>query len=94
MYKRQGLTRRHDLFATQPDGSPDPIHFNDLGAYLMALTHFAVLYHHSPEGLPHQLARADGSRAQALSPKAAQVLQRVVWHVVTRYPSTGVAQVR
>lgn len=89
-----GLTDRRDLFATGRDGSPDPIHFNDLGAYLMALTHYAVIYHRSPEGLPHQLTLADGSRAQALSPEAAQVLQRVVWQVVTRYPATGVVQVR
>ena len=84
-----GLTSRHDLFAPG-----DPIHFNDLGAYLMALTHYAVLYHRSPEGLPHQLARADGRVAQAMTPQAAQILQQVVWQVVTRYPATGVAQVR
>jgi hypothetical protein len=84
-----GLTSRHDLF--QPG---DTIHFNDLGAYLMALTHYAVLYHRSPEGLPHQLTRADGSAAQAMTAQAAKVLQQVVWQVVTRYPATGVAQVR
>jgi hypothetical protein len=84
-----GLTSRHDLF--QPG---DTIHFNDLGAYLMALTHHAVLYHRSPEGLPHALTRADGQPAQAMTAEAAKVLQQVVWQVVTRYPATGVAQVR
>lgn len=84
-----GLTTRHDLFVPG-----DPIHFNDLGAYLMALTHYAVLYHRSPERLPHQLTRADGSPAQAMTAQAALVLQKVVWQVVTRYPATGVAQVR
>ncbi len=84
-----GLTDRRDLFAPG-----DTIHFNNLGAYLMALTHYAVLYHRSPAGLPHQLTRADGSPAQAMSPRAAKVLQQVVWQVVTRYRGTGVVQVR
>lgn len=84
-----GLTSRHDLF--KPG---DTIHFNDLGAYLMALTHYAVLYHRSPEGLPHQLDRADGAKAQAMPAQAAKALQQVVWQVVTRYPASGVAQVR
>ena len=83
-----GLTDRRDLFAPG-----DPIHFNDLGAYLMALTHYAVLYHRSPEGLPHALTRADGQPAQVMTAQAAKVLQQVVWQVVTRYPATGVAQV-
>jgi hypothetical protein len=87
-----GLTRRSELFARLPDGSPDPIHLNDIGNYLVALTHYAVLYHRSPEGLPHQLFRADGSPALASTPKAALALQQLVWRVVTRYPATGVAQ--
>lgn len=84
-----GLTDRRELFAPG-----DTIHFNDLGAYLLALTHYAVLYHRSPEGLPHALTRADGQPAQAMSPQAAKALQQVVWQVVTSYPATGVAQVR
>ena len=72
------------------DGSPDTIHYNDLGAYLVALTHYAVLYHRSPEGMAHALNRADGTPAQAPSPEVAALMQRVVWDVVRRFPETGV----
>ena len=87
-----GLTRREDLFATGSDGQPDPIHFNDLGAYLMALTHFAVIYHRNPSGLPHDLLRADGSRITPIDPQTAAALQKIVWQVVTGYAPTGVPQ--
>jgi len=81
----------HDLFAKREDGTPDTIHFNDLGAYLVALTHYAVLYHRSPVGLPRQLDRADGTPATAPSPEVAALMQRIVWNVVQRHPETGVA---
>ena len=87
-----GLTSRNDLFAVNPDGSPDLIHFNDLGAYLIALTHYAVIYQRNPQGLPHQLALADGTPALAFHPEAAAMLQKVVWRVVTGYRLTGVPQ--
>ena len=79
-----------DLMARNADGSPDTIHYNDLGAYLVALTHYAVLYHRSPEGMAHALNRADGTPAQAPSPEVAALMQRVVWDVVRRFPETGV----
>jgi hypothetical protein len=80
-----GETRNHrDLFS-------DEIHFNDLGAYLIALTHFAVLYGRSPVGLPHQMIRADGSPAEDPGPEVARAMQDTVWKVVTAYPPTGVA---
>jgi hypothetical protein len=87
-----GLTLRADLFAKGADGTTDPIHLNDLGNYLMALTHFAVLYHRSPVGLPHDLARADGTPMTPLGRKTAEVLQEVVWRSVARYPFTGLAK--
>ncbi|MGJ8616306.1 MAG: hypothetical protein ACSHWS_05660 [Sulfitobacter sp.] len=86
-----GITTLHDLFSTQADGTPDTIHFNDLGAYLVALTHFSVLYHRNPVGSPHELLRADGSPADAPTPEAAQLMQQIVWGVVTRHPETGVS---
>jgi hypothetical protein len=86
-----GLTAREDLFARDDAGKIDPIHVNDLGAYLVALTHYAVLYHKSPVGLPHALDRADGSPADAPGPAAARLMQETVWEVVTRLPRTGVA---
>ena len=70
----------------------DAIHFNDMGAYLVALTHYAVLYGRSPEGLPHRLMREDGTPADAPSEEAARLMQRVVWEVVTGYARTGVAR--
>ncbi|MDR7092360.1 hypothetical protein [Hydrogenophaga laconesensis] len=87
-----GLRSREDLFARNPDGTQDHIHLNDLGNYLVALTHYAVLYHRSPVGLPHRLKRADGTDADAPDPETALAMQEVVWEVVTSYPKTGVAQ--
>lgn len=78
-----GLASRRDFFA-------DDIHFNDLGAYAMALTHFAVIYGRSPEGLPHRLQRADGSRADPPPAEAVAALQGLVWQVVSGYALTGV----
>lgn len=79
------IKTRQDLFS-------DQIHFNDFGAYLMALTHFAVLYQTSPVGLPHALTKSDGTRAVDPGPEAAQLMQEIVWQVVTEYPKTGVRQ--
>jgi len=87
-----GLRSREDLFARAPDGTRDTIHLNDLGNYLVALTHYATLYHRSPVGLPHRLKRADGTDADAPDEAAARAMQETVWEVVTGYPKTGVAQ--
>ncbi|RUS60134.1 hypothetical protein EGN72_10015 [Pseudorhodobacter sp. E13] len=87
-----GLTQREALFSRDAAGAVDPIHLNDLGAYLIALTHFATLYQQSPEGLPHQLRRADGQMAQALPEPAVLPLQRLVWSVVQGYALTGIAR--
>jgi hypothetical protein len=79
------------LFAKHADGSSDTIHFNDLGAYVVALTHYAVLYHRSPVGLPHHLRRADGTPADGPDATLALRMQQIVWDVITRHPETGVA---
>jgi hypothetical protein len=89
--KLEGLTRRENLFSHDAKGVLDPIHVNDLGAYIVALTHFAVLFHRSPEGLPHRLLHPDGTPSAALPDSAAQSVQRLVWQVVTGYAATGVA---
>lgn len=85
-----GLRSREDLFHREPDGKLDMIHIGDLGSYLVALTHYAVLYHRSPVGLPHQLKRHDGTPADAPTQEVARLMQEVVWSVVTSYPKTGV----
>lgn len=84
------LTHREQLFARTPDGALDPIHPNDLGVYLVALTHYAVLYRTSPVGLPAQLVRADGTAATAPSDALARRMQEIVWDVVTRQRLPGV----
>ena len=78
-----GIDNRNDLFT-------DDIHFNDYGAYLMALTHYAVLYQRSPIGLPYALLKADGSPAQNPGQELATLMQQIVWEVVTSYDKTGV----
>ncbi|THD83639.1 hypothetical protein E7811_10205 [Aliigemmobacter aestuarii] len=86
-----GLARREDLFGKNPDGTQDMIHPNDLGAYFVALVHYATLYHRSPEGMPHALIRADGRPADAPSPEAARIMAQVAWQTVSGYAATGVA---
>jgi len=86
-----GIISPHDLFTRNEKGRPDTIHVNDQGAYLVALTHYATLYHKDPRGLPHQLNRADGTPAKTPSAEAARLMQKVVWEVVRAHPDTGVA---
>ena len=74
-----GITGRKDLFS-------DHIHLNDLGAYMVALTHYAVLYRQSPQGLPHELLREDGTPAQAPSAELAAVMQEIAWDTVRSSP--------
>lgn len=87
----RGVSGREDLFARTAEGDVDQIHAGDLGNYVVALAHYAVLYHRSPEGLPVQVLRADGSSAQAFEPEAAARAQQLVWQVVSGDPLTGVA---
>jgi hypothetical protein len=82
---------RTDLFARAEDGALDPIHLNDLGNYLVALVHYAVLYQRSPIGLPNALSRADGSPAVAPDPKVAQLMQEVTDSVVKSLGLSGLA---
>lgn len=86
-----GLSRREDFFALTPEGQQDTIHLNDIGNWLVAMVHFAVLYQRSPEGLPFQLARGDGTAAVTPPESAVPALQKLVWETVRRYPSTGLA---
>lgn len=92
--KLSGVTSREELFARDEAGNQDMIHLNDLGAYVIALTHFAVIYQQSPVGLRHQLLRADGTPAIAFSAEAAMHVQQIVRNVIARLPQTGVAPER
>ena len=85
------LRDRTDLFARDAEGKIDPIHLNDMGNYLVALVHYAALYHASPKGLPHQLLRADGTRATAPTAEAAQLMQSQVEHVIHTLGLSGLS---
>jgi hypothetical protein len=80
---------RTDLFQRNADGTLDQIHLNDLGNYLVALVHYAVLYHQSPVGLPYDSRRADGTAAVAPLPETALLMQETVLDVVRRSPLSG-----
>lgn len=82
---------RYDLFARGEDGTPDVIHLNDLGNYLVALVHFVVLYQASPIGLPHGLKRADGTRADAPEPDTARLMQELTASVVDKLGLSGIS---
>lgn len=84
------VANREALFARHDNGDLDMIHLSDLGEYLVAVTHYAVLYQRSPIGLPVQLTRADGSAATAPTADAARLMQEVAWEVVQTLPETGV----
>ena len=64
----------HALFA-------DDIHPSALGAWVVALAHFAVLYGRNAAGL---------TRSAGISPAIAAWFEDVVWRVVTQIPATGV----
>ncbi len=82
---------RTDLFARAEDGSLDVIHLNDIGNYLVALVHHAVLYQQSPVGLPHALLRADGNPATPPSPEVARLMQETVDSVIRNLGLSGLS---
>lgn len=84
------VSDRTALFRRNEDGTQDMIHLSDLGNYLVALTHYAVLYQRAPIDLPRQLLRADGSMAIAPTQNAADLMQTTVWDVVSSLPQTGI----
>lgn len=89
---RGGLGNVRDrtaLFQRAEDGTLDPIHLNDLGNYLVALVHLAVLYQTSTVGLPHQLTRADGTPATAPDTEVARLMQEVTDQVVRALGLSG-----
>lgn len=68
-----GLTRIEDLFK-------DHVHLNLMGAYLIALAHYAVIYEADPRGLLHGVpARGGPDRDQAAW------MQDLVWDVLNDY---------
>ena len=82
---------RTDLFQRSAEGELDPIHLNDLGNYLVALVHYATLYHADPVGLPAGLNRADGAPAVAPDPDVARLMQEVTRSVVYSLGLSGLS---
>jgi len=85
------MRSREDLFAVDAQGARDPIHLSALGNFLVAMTHYAVLYHRQPPVSPPAIRLSDGSLLQNLTPELVQLMSEVVWSVVTTYPKTGVS---
>jgi len=85
------MRSREDLFYISKEGKRDMIHLSAMGNYLVALTHYAVLYHRAPPSEPLAIHLVEGTMLQDLTPELARLMSEVVWSVVTRYPKTGVA---
>lgn len=77
-----GVAGRGALFS-------DQIHLTDLGAFVVALVHLAVLTGRNPLGHPANLKRADGTPAELAGPDGMAALQALVWRVVSADPMTG-----
>ncbi|WP_323036039.1 hypothetical protein [Pararhodobacter sp.] len=58
----------------------DDIHPSELGAWITALTHFAVIYRRNPAGL----TRPDG-----MSAAVGRWYEELVWRVVSAHPGAG-----
>lgn len=86
------MRSREDLFYISDKGERDMIHLSAMGNYLIALTHYAVLYHRAPPSEPLPIRLVDGTMLQNLTPELARLMSEVVWSVVTSYPKTGVPQ--
>lgn len=84
-----GVTSREQLFARDDAGALDPIHFSDLGALVVALTHVAVIHQRLPEPAPAPLTAADG-RPIDVAPDTLAALHRIVAATIRRFPQTGV----
>jgi hypothetical protein len=68
----------------------DQIHTNELGAYAIALIHYACIFNRNPRGLPSNLLPDAPAGTPIPSPELADYLQDMVWDVVTSYARTGV----
>jgi hypothetical protein len=77
---------------TKPDLYQDNIHPSDIGYYLSALAHYAVVYAHSPVGLTNGAISANATNDDpvVIPSGLATALQAVVWDTVRHHPRTAV----
>jgi Secretion system C-terminal sorting domain len=68
----------------------DNIHTNELGAYAIALIHYACIFNKNPSGLTNNLLPNPPSGTPIPSQALATYLQNMIWEVVTNYPRTGI----
>lgn len=73
-----GLASMDELFS-------DGIHLSDIGAYPIALAHFAVIYGRDPRGVP--ALRGEGWP----SAEQQEWMKSLVWEVLSDYPDSGLA---
>lgn len=78
-----GITHINQFFS-------DNIHVNTLGAYAVAMIHYACIYNQSPVGLPNDFSNENWQYNGSPTPEQAAYLQNMIWDVVTNYDRTGV----
>ena len=81
--KVPGITQFSQFFG-------DNIHVNELGAYAIAMIHYACIYNKNPLGLPNNLINNPPAGTPMPSLALAEYLQKMIWEVVTTYPRTGI----
>lgn len=67
----------------------DEIHLSATGAWLVAMVHYAVLYHRPPPETA-DLRLADGSAFAPPGAEAATALRALVWQTISADPATGI----
>lgn len=69
----------------------DNIHTNELGAYAIAMIHYACIFNKKPIGLSNNLLPSAPAGTPTPSFALATYLQNMIWEVVTSYPRTGIS---
>jgi hypothetical protein len=67
----------------------DNLHLGNLGAYAVALTHYATITKRSPVGLPNTAFDANfyNDNVVSFNPAVVARIQQIVWDVVSSYPN-------
>jgi len=68
----------------------DNIHTNGIGAYAVAMIHYASIFNQSPLGITNNLLPGAPAGTPIPSITLATYLQNMIWDVVCNYPRTGV----